>query len=154
MKMLLSDIFDERLITLDLKGADKNAVFEELIAQISSVKPELSKEEMLNAIISREAKMPTSIAHGVAIPHGYFHGFSGIIGAMGFSRKGIDYEANDNKPVHLVFMLLLGDDAREQHLHVLSRILSFVKYGALSYIGEAENPKKAYAMLCKAGGSK
>jgi mannitol/fructose-specific phosphotransferase system IIA component (Ntr-type) len=155
MKMPLSNtfsnIFDERLIKLNLESTDKNAVFEELIGTVSLVRPELNKEEMLNAILRREAKMTTSVAPGVAIPHGYSRGLSGITGAVGFSRKGIEYESYDNKPVHLVFMLLLGDDAREHYLHVLSRMLTFVKFGALSYIGEAKTPKKAYDILCRAG---
>jgi mannitol/fructose-specific phosphotransferase system IIA component (Ntr-type) len=151
MKMMLSDIFDERLIELNLESVDKNAVFEELIGLISAVKPELNIKEMLDVVLQREAKMNTSIAPGVAIPHGCLRGLKGITGAVGFSRKGIDYAAYDNKSVHLVFMILFGDDAREHHLSVLSRISKFIKYGALSHIGEAGSPKKAYDILCRAG---
>jgi mannitol/fructose-specific phosphotransferase system IIA component (Ntr-type) len=149
MKMIFADIFDERLIKLDLVNTDKNAVFEELIEEISILKPELNGEEMLAAIYDREAKMETSVAPGVAVPHGYFSGLSGIIGAVGFSRGGIDYGARDHKPVHLVVMLLLGEGARESHLRVLSRILTFVKSGALSYIRDAGTPRKAYDILCR-----
>jgi PTS system fructose-specific IIC component/PTS system nitrogen regulatory IIA component len=149
--MFLADVFDERLIKLNLESTDKGAVFEELIGEISTVKPELDREEMLAAIRNREAKMDTSVAPGVAVPHGYFRGLNGVIGAVGFSRQGIEYGALDNKPVHLVFMVLLGDGAQEQHLHILSRILTFVKSGALSYIGKAESPKKVYDILCRVG---
>ncbi|MDR2630307.1 MAG: PTS sugar transporter subunit IIA [Spirochaetaceae bacterium] len=149
--MLLADVFDERLIKLNLQSTDKDAVFEELIGEILAVKPELDRTEMLAAIYSREEKMGTSVAPGVAVPHGYFRGLNGIIGAVGFSRQGIDYEAHDHKPVHLVFMILLGDGAQEQHLYVLSRILSFVRSGALSYIGKAESSRKVYDILCRAG---
>jgi mannitol/fructose-specific phosphotransferase system IIA component (Ntr-type) len=147
--MILADVFDKRLIKLDLESTDKDAVFEELAGEISAVKPELRKAETLAAIRDREAKMNTSIASGVALPHGYFPGLNGVIGALGFSRGGIDYGANDHKPVHLVFMLLLGEGAREHHLRVLSRIATFVRSGALSYIGEAETPQKVYDILCR-----
>jgi mannitol/fructose-specific phosphotransferase system IIA component (Ntr-type) len=149
--MLLADVFDKRLIKLDLESTDKDAVFEELTGEISVVRPELDQAEILAAIHDREAKMNTSVAPGVAVSHGYFHTLNGIIGAIGFSRKGIEYGAHDLKPVHLVFMLLLGEGAREQHIHVLSRILTFVNSGALSYIGEAGTPQKAYDILCRAG---
>ncbi|MDR0403502.1 MAG: PTS sugar transporter subunit IIA [Treponema sp.] len=149
--MLLAEVFNKNLIKLDLESRDKDAVFDELVGEILAVKPELDGEEILAAIHDRELKMVTSVAPGVAVPHGYFRGLNGIIGALGFSRRGIEYGSRDNKPVHLVFMVLLGEGARERHLHVLSRILTFVKSGALSYIGEAESPQKAYDILCQAG---
>jgi mannitol/fructose-specific phosphotransferase system IIA component (Ntr-type) len=147
--MLFADVFDERLIKLDLSGADKGAVFEELIGEIAALKPELNGEAMLAAIQSREKKMETSVAPGVAVPHGYFSGLNGIIGAVGFSPGGIEYGSRDNKPVHLVVMLLLGEGARENHLRVLSRVLTFVQAGALSYIRDAGSPQKAYDILCR-----
>ncbi|MDR0589466.1 MAG: PTS sugar transporter subunit IIA, partial [Spirochaetaceae bacterium] len=125
--MRLAEVFDERLIKLNLTGTDKGTVFEELVEEISAFKPDLNQEEMLAAIGNREAKMNTSVAPGVAVPHGYVRGLNGIIGAVGFSRQGIEYKSQDSKPVHLVFMVLLGDGAQEQHLRVLSRILTFVK---------------------------
>jgi mannitol/fructose-specific phosphotransferase system IIA component (Ntr-type) len=149
--MLLAEVFDKNLIKMDLESTDKDAVFNELVEEILVLKPELDREEILAAIHAREEKMDTSVAPGVAVPHGYFHGLNSIIGAVGFSRKGIEYGARDNKPVHLVFMLLLGEDVRERHLHVLSRVLTFVKSGALSYIREAGTPQKAYEILCQAG---
>jgi mannitol/fructose-specific phosphotransferase system IIA component (Ntr-type) len=149
--MTLADVFDEKLIKLNLEGGDKNGVFEEMVKEISTVRPDLNKEEMLKAIRQREEKISTSIAPGVAVPHGYFHDLDGIVGAIGFSRNGIEYDTPDKKPVHLVFLFLIGENAREQHLHILSRILTFVKSGALSYIHSAETPQKAYDILCKAG---
>ncbi|MFP3089500.1 PTS sugar transporter subunit IIA [Treponema sp. TIM-1] len=95
------------------------------------VKPELDPVEMLTALNNREAKMNTSVAPGIAVPHGYFRGLDGIIGAVGFSRQGIEYGSHDNKLVHLVFMILLGDGAQEQHLHILSRILTLERIQGL-----------------------
>jgi mannitol/fructose-specific phosphotransferase system IIA component (Ntr-type) len=149
--MLLADVFDTRLIKLNLDATNKDEMFEELTGEISALRPELDRERILAAIHEREAKMNTSVASGVAVPHGYFHGLDGIIGAVGFSPKGIEYGAHDSKPVHLVFMILLGEGAREQHLRVLSRIMRFVKAGALSYIKEAGTPQNAHDILYRAG---
>jgi mannitol/fructose-specific phosphotransferase system IIA component (Ntr-type) len=149
LEMILADVFDKRLIKLNLESTDKDAVFEELVGEISAVKPELKKTETLAAIRDREAKMNTSIASGIAVPHGYFPGLNGVIGALGFSREGIDYGAHDRKPVYLVFLVLLGGGAREHHLRVLSRIAAFAQSGALSYIGKAETPQNVYDILCR-----
>ncbi|MDR1300907.1 MAG: PTS sugar transporter subunit IIA [Treponema sp.] len=149
--MGLADIFDTRLIKLNLESTDKAAVFEELSRTIAAVKPELNQGTMLAILHDREGKMNTSVAPGVAVPHGYFPGLNRIIGAVGFSLKGIEYSAPDHKPVHLVFMLLLGEGERKEHLHVLNQILTFVKFGALSYIRDAGTPQQAYDMLCRVG---
>jgi mannitol/fructose-specific phosphotransferase system IIA component (Ntr-type) len=149
--MVLADIFDKRLIKLNLESTDKVGVFEELSRSISAVNPELNQKTMLSVLCDREGKMNTSVAPGVAVPHGYFPGLNSIIGAIGFSLKGIEYSAHDNKPVHLVFMLLLGAGERKEHLHVLNLILSFVKFGALSYIRDAGTPQQAYDILCRVG---
>jgi mannitol/fructose-specific phosphotransferase system IIA component (Ntr-type) len=149
--MVLADVFDKRLIKLNLESTDKDAVFEELSLTISDVKPELNQVAMLSVIHDREGKINTSVAPGVAVPHGYFPGLNSIIGTLGFSLKGIEYSAHDNKPVHLVFMLLIGEGARNQHLHVLNLILAFVKSGALAYIRDAGTPQEAYDILCRVG---
>ncbi|MDR2150988.1 MAG: PTS sugar transporter subunit IIA [Spirochaetaceae bacterium] len=149
--MILADVFDERLIKLDLEGTDKTTVFQELVEAIAAVKPELSREDMLSALHDREAKMQTALSGGIAVPHGYFHGLKGIIGALGFSRDGIDYGVSEAEPVHLVVMLLLGEGEHERHLRVLSRILTLIESGTLSQIKDSPNPHEVYKILCKVG---
>jgi mannitol/fructose-specific phosphotransferase system IIA component (Ntr-type) len=151
VEMEFADIFDERLINLNLESTEKTAAFKELAAEISAVKPELDSAELLAVINEREEKMNTSVASGIALPHGYSRGFTGITCAVGFSRKGIEYGAHDKKPVHLVFMLLMGEDSREQYLHVLSRILQFVKSDAMHYMRKAETKREVYDVLCRVG---
>jgi mannitol/fructose-specific phosphotransferase system IIA component (Ntr-type) len=122
-----------------------------LVGAISTVKPELNSEKMLSALHEREAKMDTSVAPGIAIPHGYFHDLKGIIGALGFSPNGIDYGAPDEEPVHLVVMLLLGEGEHERHLKVLSQVLTLIQSGALSQIRNFPSPQTVYDILCSTG---
>jgi mannitol/fructose-specific phosphotransferase system IIA component (Ntr-type) len=143
--MRLSEIFDERLINLEIKGTTKSACFEELAAGISAVRRDLEMTEILSAINDREAKMETSVMPGIAVPHGCYRGFNGVIGAIGFSRNGIDYGAV--KPVHLVFFLVLGENAREKHLRVLSLLMAFLETGALPHIERAKSPREVHGLL-------
>ncbi|MDR1787019.1 MAG: PTS sugar transporter subunit IIA [Treponema sp.] len=145
--MLLIDIFDERLINLDLKGTTKDTCFEELVGAIAALRADLDSAEMLSAIYDRESKMETSVMAGVAVPHGYCRGFEGIVGAIGLSRKGIDYRAGDREPVHLLFLLLLGEGSRDKHLRVLSRLLRFLQSGAAARIQQARDPREVRALL-------
>lgn len=85
-------------------GSTKETVFTELVDTIAAVHPELNRNAMLAVIQDRENKMNTSIASGVAVPHGYYPEAGGIVGAIGISKTGIEYNALDHKPVNLVFL--------------------------------------------------
>jgi mannitol/fructose-specific phosphotransferase system IIA component (Ntr-type) len=145
--MLLSDIFGRELIKLELEGKTREEVFEELVETIVVLHPEFDRREMLEAVISRENRMSTAILPGVAVPHGYCGAVSGIIGAMGFSRGGIDYDSPD--PVHSVFMLLMDGLSREYHLRALSRLLALLHSESFSIIRTAESPQEVYDILCR-----
>jgi mannitol/fructose-specific phosphotransferase system IIA component (Ntr-type) len=147
--MLLSDVFDKRSIKLNLEGSTKEEVFAELIDAIAAIHPEFDQEEMLSVIQNRENKMNTSVASGVAIPHGCCPGINTVIGAIGISEAGIDYQAPDHMPVHLVFLIIMGEAAREKHLHVLNRVLSLINSEALARIRQARDPREVYELLSR-----
>jgi mannitol/fructose-specific phosphotransferase system IIA component (Ntr-type) len=143
--MPLSDIFGREFIKLDLEGETKDQVFEELVETIAVMHPEFDRQEMFDAVISRESRMNTAILPGIATPHGYCDAVGGVIGAMGFSRAGIEYGSLE--PVHSVFMLLMDKSSREYHLRVLSRLLKLLNSESFAVIQEAENPQEVYEIL-------
>ncbi|MDR2071797.1 MAG: PTS sugar transporter subunit IIA [Treponema sp.] len=147
--MRLSEVFDQQSIKLNLEGSTKEAVFAELIGTIAAIHPEFNREEMFSVIQNRESKMNASPVSGVAVPHGYYPGTSGVIGAIGISETDIDYNALDNKPVHSVFLVIMGEAAREKHLHVLSQVLSLINSGALALIRQARDPREVYEVLSR-----
>jgi mannitol/fructose-specific phosphotransferase system IIA component (Ntr-type) len=145
--MLLSDVFDLQCIKLNLESKTKAEVFKELIETITAVHPELDSEEMFAAITERENKMTTYITSGVAVPHGCYQGISDMIGAIGISRTGIAYNADEHKPVYLIFMLLMGEESREKHLHVLNKVFTVLNSAALTHIQTADSPQEVYDIL-------
>jgi mannitol/fructose-specific phosphotransferase system IIA component (Ntr-type) len=147
--MLLNDIFNKQSIILNLESNTKEAVFTELVDAIAAVHPELDRDDMLAVIQDRENKMNTSVASSIAVPHGYYPGIESIVGAIGISKAGIDYDALDHKPVNLVFLIVMGESCREMHLHVLSRVLSMVKSGILKHIQEAKSPQEVNDILSR-----
>jgi mannitol/fructose-specific phosphotransferase system IIA component (Ntr-type) len=144
---LLSEVFDKQLIKLDLIGETKDKVFEELIEAISTVHPQLDRQELLDAVQSREQKLNTSVMSGVAIPHGYCRNLADVIGAIGISRAGVSYGALDHKPVHVFFLLIMGEGVREKHLHVLSKILNLLNSGVLYHLMMAQSSQEIYDIL-------
>lgn len=88
--------------------------------------------------------------NGIAIPHGKTDAVKEVRGAIGISRRGIDYDALDGKPVYLIFLLLSSPDSSELHLRVLkrlSRILNNPKFYAAAM--EQTGPEALYDLVCK-----
>jgi PTS system fructose-specific IIC component/PTS system nitrogen regulatory IIA component len=118
--MLLQQIFSPARIKTDLESEDKDEVFEELVDVLArDGGKNYPRAEVLAALRGREAKMSTGIKKGIAIPHGKAAGVPGISGALGISRKGIDYDSLDGEPVHIVFMIVSSTKESEFHLQAL-----------------------------------
>ncbi|AEF81475.1 PTS sugar transporter subunit IIA [Leadbettera azotonutricia] len=120
--MLLIKVFNKDAINTDLKSKTKQDAFEELLEAIQNVQPELNTEEALEALTARESQMSTGIMPHVAVPHALCPSARGAIGAIGISRSGIDYNALDGSPVHLIFMLLANPESCSQSLRVLKHL--------------------------------
>ena len=78
--------------------------------------------EVLDSLFEREKKMSTGIIQGIAIPHAITAKIKKPICAVGISKEGIDYEALDGKPVHIIFMFLFPADDAALHLNILKRL--------------------------------
>jgi PTS system fructose-specific IIC component/PTS system nitrogen regulatory IIA component len=125
--MLLSEVFLPEFIIPDIESEDKDEVFEEMVSHFCTVTKSDKREEILAALHDRESKMSTGVHPGIAIPHGKTSVVDRSYGVMGISHKGIDYDALDGKPVHLVFMELAPPVEAEKHLHLLRRIAELLR---------------------------
>jgi PTS system fructose-specific IIC component/PTS system nitrogen regulatory IIA component len=120
--MFLYELFPSELIKVGLEAEDRDEVFEELVEWYCQAKRVDGREEILAALREREVKMSTGIRKGIALPHGKTGAVEGISGALGISRRGIDYDALDNEPVYVVFMILTPHEDSESHLRMLKRL--------------------------------
>ena len=149
MRITLSEVFDTRTILLNLAGTTKEEIFQELVDAIALVNPECDKAAILAALWEREKKLSTGISSGVAIPHAVCTGIGTIAGAVGISSAGVEYGALDGKPVHTIFMLVLGEAAKEDHLRVLDKTFTLVRTEALTLIKNAKSAQEVYAILSR-----
>ena len=144
---LLNNVFDSQTINVHLQGKTKEAAFNELTDMITARYPECDKNILLKSLWEREGKLSTGIVSGTAVPHALCSGMDKVVGAIGISKMGIEYDALDNEPVHVVFLLVLGQYANEKHLRILSQISRLVKSDALELIKKAENTQEVYSIL-------
>ena len=148
--MLLDKVFNPKAVNIDLKSEDKDEVFEELIEELVSVNPSLDRSVALAAVKEREAKMSTGIMSGISVPHAKTSAVTDVQGAIGISRSGIDYDALDGKPVHLIVLILSGADSTELHLRVLKRLARLLENSEFyAELMEQKTAEAAYNVFCK-----
>ncbi|MBP5158479.1 MAG: PTS sugar transporter subunit IIA [Treponema sp.] len=146
--MNLQKVFPPESIILDLESSEKEELFEEMLQNICSRLPDVDRDEARAALLAREAKMSTGIIPGVAVPHGSIDTVKGVAGAIGISRKGIDYDAIDKKPVHYVFMLLGNSSDNAGHLETLRKIaILLINPSFISKVSEASSAGDIWDML-------
>ena len=148
--MFLHDVFLPEFIKVNLESEDKDEVFEELVDHFCQVSKSKAREDILDALRIREAKMSTGIQKGIAIPHGNCNAVETVCGVLGLSRKGIDYDALDGEPVYLLFMIVTPQKDTEKHLRLL-KFLSELLENPQFYI-ELQSQKDSqgvYKTICK-----
>ncbi len=120
--MKVTDILKKEFIISELKGKQKEEVINELIDLFKKDKRVNDIEKVRTAVLEREKIMSTGVGKGFAIPHGKTDAISEIIAAFGKTSSPIEYQALDNKPVNLVFLLVGKDNLVSTHIKLLSRI--------------------------------
>ncbi len=104
--MELAKLLTKNLIKLTLEGEDKDEVFEEMVEIINRSDKIKDRELVLEGLIDREEKGSTGVGNGIAIPHIRSEAMKDTAVALGLSNEGLDYDALDSKPVHIIFMVL------------------------------------------------
>ncbi|MDI6779615.1 MAG: PTS sugar transporter subunit IIA [Bacteroidota bacterium] len=120
--MRISDILNENLVQIDLKGENKNDIINSMIDLLINSKKVLDIEKVRTAIFEREKIMSTGVGNGFAIPHGKTDAISDIVAAFGITEKPVDYQSLDEKPVRLIFLLVGKENMIGPHIKLLSRI--------------------------------
>lgn len=106
----------------NLEAENKEDVLNKLVDSLESEVDEEELEAIREAVLERERIMSTGVGKGLAIPHGKAEGINGNYAAFAILKNPIDYEAVDDEPVKLVFMLVGPQSSNSMHIKMLSRI--------------------------------
>lgn len=104
-----------------LKATSRQEAIAEL-AHALALAAGLDPDIVTEAVLAREALMPTGIGCGIAVPHARFDGLSGPVAGVGISRVGIDFDAPDGCPALLIFLLLTPKQDDGAQLELLADI--------------------------------
>jgi len=105
-------------VLLDSSARNKRA----LLAEMAELLPSIDPDVALEALLARERLGSTGIGHGVAIPHGRISDLSVPVIVVARHGQGVNFEAIDDKPVHIVVLLLVPGDEDRAHLELLAHI--------------------------------
>jgi mannitol/fructose-specific phosphotransferase system IIA component (Ntr-type) len=122
--MELGDILSRQQIITDLRAANRWDAIDELIDNlVATGKIKAGHRDAIAAVVKkRESSMSTGIGFGIGIPHASTDLIGEVVGALGRSAKGVDFNALDNQPVHLVMLFLVPQGQFQKHLHTLANI--------------------------------
>ncbi|MFB0520992.1 MAG: PTS sugar transporter subunit IIA [Desulfatiglandales bacterium] len=127
--MKLSEIFKPQFIIPELKAHDKKGVLEELLQIITEQEESLNKGTLLQVLLERERLGSTGIGDGIALPHGKLKGLDKLLVSFGRSIDGLGFDAIDEKPAYLFFLLLAPENSAGMHLKSLAKISRMLKDG-------------------------
>jgi fructose-specific phosphotransferase system IIA component len=122
VKVKLSDVLTKERIVININGKDKYDVLEKLVTIAKTSNKVTDEVNLLRKVIEREKIKSTGIGGGVGIPHAQTSGVTNIIACLGVSEQGVEFNAIDGKPVHLVLLIATRERTNNTYLGLLSRI--------------------------------
>jgi PTS system nitrogen regulatory IIA component len=118
---LIAPLITPDTTLLDISLTSKKKLFEhaaDLFAQTHGLKA----SDIFTSLFERERLGSTALGHGIAIPHGRIKGLKDACGAFYRLKSPLEFDAPDNQPVTLCFILLVPKDANEKHLQILGEL--------------------------------
>jgi len=106
-------------VLLDVDAPSKTRVFEE-VGRLLERRHGLSQMQVVDSLCAREKLGSTGLGHGVAIPHARIKGLRKAVAAIVRTRLPIPFDAPDGKPVSHMVVLLVPEQATEEHLQILA----------------------------------
>ncbi len=127
--LTLERLLPQSAVELDLVGSNKLDVIEQLLDRLENAGVVTDRLQVLGDLQARERQGSTALGRGLAVPHAKTSGAQRPALAFGRCRAGLDFEALDDKPVYLVFLLIVPLWQAGLHLRVLSALNRFLRNG-------------------------
>jgi len=124
--MQMLDVLSDESIQTTLAATEKLGVLEELTLPMART-ARLEHRAIVGVLLEREQLGSTGIGGGVGIPHGKLVELEKPLLGFGLSQAGVEFDAIDQMPVHLFFILLTPSNATGTHLGLLARISRLLK---------------------------
>ncbi|ENL1283996.1 PTS sugar transporter subunit IIA [Vibrio parahaemolyticus] len=146
--MDITNLIELETICLDLKAQTKDEALKELVEMLEAAGKLNSQSQFLADIWKREEIGNTGFDDGIAIPHAKSDAVAKPAVAVGISRNGIDYGAEDGELSDVFFMLASPDGDDHHHIEVLAQISNkIIEDGFVEKLKQAQSREEALEML-------
>jgi PTS system nitrogen regulatory IIA component len=141
------DLLSPETVLSHVFAANKKTLFQQLAAAVADHHG-LDPREVADRLAERERLGSTGFGGAIAIPHAKIRGLDGIVGVFARLDQPIEFDAVDDMPVDLVFMLLSPPDAGADHLKTLARVSRALRdQNFVAKLRGAGSPDALYALL-------
>jgi len=145
--MEISDLVTPAAVVAALKATSKKQALQELARRASELTGE-PERAIFDVLLERERLGTTGVGDGVAIPHGKLPNLKKLLGVFARLERPIDFEAIDEQPVDLIFLLLAPGTAGADHLKALARVSRLLRDRQMrEKLRGSETPEAIYALL-------
>jgi mannitol/fructose-specific phosphotransferase system IIA component (Ntr-type) len=149
--MRLSDhVRSSRVVTL--RGRSKEEVLAELVRTAGEASEVRDGDALLRAILEREGILSTGIGLGIAVPHAKIPEVTDFVIAIGVSREGVDFDALDGKPAHIIVLIAAPTDRQRDYLALLAQVTVVLKQAETRQrlVEAADDPAEVHRLLASA----
>lgn len=140
-------------VVLEMTATDQWSAIDELIDHLTAagdIDPEV-RDSVVAQVREREETMSTGVGNGVGIPHSATPHVSKIVGVIGISEEGIDFDAMDGEPVYLVMLFLVPESHFQAHLDTLAEIArTLTKPERREALRETDDPEEVVRLIHQA----
>ena len=120
--MQLTSILSPARTYYGAAGSSKKRVLQTIADFICETVVTLDPDELFTSLLGREKLGSTGLGNGVAIPHCRMASCTAVTGTLVRLTDPVDFDAVDHEPVDLLFVLIVPDEASEEHLQVLAML--------------------------------
>lgn len=126
--MELTEFITPQLVKLELDSTKKIDAIKELIGLLDDSGYLTDADAFLASVLEREKVGSTGIGKGIAIPHSRMSAVREVVVAVGRSQAGIEFEALDSRPVHLIFLIAAPIESGGLYLKALARLSRLLRF--------------------------
>jgi PTS system nitrogen regulatory IIA component len=144
----LRNYIKEDLIIFNLESQDKKDVINELIEFLVKKKIIEQGASFLEKILKREELESTAIGKGIAIPHGRSKKVKDLCVIIAKSKKGVNFQSLDGKPVFVIFMIVAPVGVRKEYLQIIAKLARLSKNASFrEKLIKAENSHEVMSII-------
>jgi len=143
----ITDLVTPAAVVASLKATSKKQALQELARRAAELTGE-QERAIFDVLLERERLGTTGVGDGVAIPHGKLPNLGKLVGMFARLERPIDFEAIDEQPVDLIFLLLAPGTAGADHLKALARVSRLLRDRQMrEKLRGSETREALYALL-------